>query len=369
MSRTLLALWISGLMTVAMPGLAAVVGTPLATEMDPDQAKTAMTLFSEEAQALERALDGKLRVVVLETSDPIARNFIAKGVLHTDNDTFQHQENGLAAIMAEGGQINGERASVCYVVFNRERAGHVWRNFLQPLAKGADLHPGAAFLVGHEVGHCLDHFERSVRLRAKTSTLAEAGTFGIQPDAWTRSGGGAQVNQEGYSATAKALFSDGAQRQYQERVADAFGVLWGWHREVSADLSKIVRQNRGYAETWSSHATAPALEGIDQFHDQAKLSSLPDLWILARGFQVRASVDKRLLAGGDKAGEGAIANNKAIAVKAGREGVAAVVQTPPQAVPAPAPVKPVRQLDGLGRVKFGSLRRFGSGVNGVNGGN
>lgn len=345
--RMVLSVFALGAVSAAQAGI---VGTPLPTALEADQGRQLMGLLEEEAGILEQALTGRMRVVVLATTDPIVASFIARGVLKTDQETLAHQQNGLAAVLAEGGQVNGQKTDACYVIFDQRRAAHLWRNFVQPLAHGENLHPAAAFLVGHEVGHCLDHAERSAKLNSGTSTRAQATTFGVQPDAWSRAGGTDKVDRASYGPIAKALFKDGAQRQYQERVADPFGVLWAWHRGADASLLAGVMATRDKAETWSSHATAPSLAGIEQFREQATTANMGDLWTIARALQVRTGVDARLQTGGDKAVATQTSTSKP------------QTQTQPQV--ATQTPQPVRQVDRLGPVRFDSMRRFGSGAQG-----
>lgn len=350
-----------GLLFLASSANAALVGTPLPDAMTAEQAQRSTGLFQEEAQILEASLEGKMKIVVMGTDDPIIRNYVARGLLHTDGDSFSKQENGLAAVLVVGGKINGITQTACYVVFNPARAAHAWRNFLDPLTQKGDQHAGAAFLMGHEVGHCLDQFERNTRLSVKNWSSGEAGTFGIQTDAWIRSGGDAQkINMEEYRKIAKPFFADGAQLQYQERLADAFGVLWAWHRKADLKLAATVRQNRGYAETWSSHATAPALKDIDQFQDQAQAMTLPDIWMLSRGLQVKSGVDARLKMAGDKGVRTTIAKAE---TKPAAEKPAEIKPTVAAEIPKTEDVKPIKQLDAMGRVRFGEQKRFGQTMN------
>lgn len=346
--KTLATLLLSAVSSLSQ---AATSPMPLSKDIPSDYAQKITDLLIQEGEVLQQAVGSKMQVVVMSTDDPTTRNFIARGILHTDEDSFQHQENGLAALLVGGGKINGVTQTVCYVVFNKERAGHIWRNFIVPLSQGDNLNPGISFLMGHEVGHCLDHQERTARL-SKTLTLAEAGTVGIQTDAWIRSGGATTITNAAYAETAKTLFKDGGQRQYQERVADAFGVLWGWHRGLDVKSVDVVRENRANLDSWSTHSTNAALNGIEEFYDVAPLS-INELWMLARGIQVRTGVDKRLMAGGDKAIINTVAktNNNTVAL----------TETPQQ----PQPKQPLVK-DAMGRVIFENTRKFGSGINGGN---
>jgi hypothetical protein len=324
-------------------------------DIEAAQASELLGLMQSEAALLEKAIGGQLRIAVISTDDPIVGSFMAQGIFHTDMATFTKQEGGLAGFVT-GGQINGQKANVCYVMLHRATAAATWRNFVEPLAKGDSMLMAAAFLTGHEVGHCLDHYETSTKLGERNNwNIGEAGAFGIQPSAWKRAGGG-DITRTNWARVSGALYTDPAQTQYQERVADAFGLLWAWHRGATPKFLPILTEARIHTLSWSSHATVPALAGIEQFQAQAGTSDVGDLWTLARAMQVKAGVDSRLGDGGDKGVMLAGGPTKSIA-------------TPslPNAIPAPAasPIqeKPLKK-DDAGRIRFDSLPHFGSSMNG-----
>lgn len=259
-------------------------------------------LFQEQARLMEAHLGGQMRVVLLHTDDPLVRQFVAQGITKKTPDEFARVENGLAAVMVDGGQINGVKTRACYIVYNKQRAGHVWRNFLEPMGKGEDMSVGAAFLVGHEVAHCLDHSERTAMLGQKSSWPTEkAAAFGVLPDAWREVGGGDTISLKGYNERATQMYVQRGQMQYTERVADIFGTLWAFSRGAGPEIADVLRASRRH-EDWGTHATVPALDGIEDHAAGAKAMAAGEMWSLARGLQVQAGVHESVAMGGEKAG-------------------------------------------------------------------
>lgn len=333
----------------------AATATPLAREMPDSQNNKVVELFQEQARLVEGYVGGQMQVVLLHTNDPLVREFVARGITKTTPEAFSKTENGLAAVMVDGGKINGVKTLACYIVYNKERAGHIWRNFLVPMGKGEDLSTGAAFLVGHEVAHCLDHLERKAMLGSQSSWPVEkAAVFGVLPDAWRMVGGGETINLTDYSQKASQVYSQRGQMQYTERVADIFGALWAFHQGAAPEIADTLRTSRN-ALDWSSHATVPALAEIEKHATGAKALTPAEMWALARGLQVQAGVDKSVAMNGEKAGT-AVAS----VPKPDPQTVATAQQAKDLGVPTPGSVQapavaPARPIP----VNFNDLPKFG----------
>jgi hypothetical protein len=209
--------------------------------------------------------------------------------------SFTHLESGLAAVAINGGTVNGNAQAVCYVLYSPEQAGPVYRNFVVPITKAADERSAAAFLMGHEVAHCLDHFERFDVLRKKMIWSAdEVAPIGLSPIAVTRVFG-ANFASGNYFTQGVALYKDSAQAQYEERVADAFGMAWVWRLGGKQAVLDALIESRSHANPWDVHATAPVLVAMGKNKSAlTKTDSLADVWALARKTQLEVGVDPSL---------------------------------------------------------------------------
>lgn len=261
----------------------------------PAEAQAALfTLFQEELARLQPGIPFA-KLVLLNTSEPTYRSYAAAGLLGVGNDAFSHLESGLAAVGVYGGQVNGQPMPVCYVLYQPEEAGHIYRNFVQPIAAVADQRSAAAFLMAHEVGHCLDRFERHDQLGKKMVwAAADLAPLGLEPNAVTRVFG-ATMASGAYEARTKDLYRDNGQRQYEERVADVFGMAWVWRLGGKETVRDALVQTRSHTDPWDAHATAPALTALDHYKDPlSQTNSVGEVWVLARKVQLQVGVDPSL---------------------------------------------------------------------------
>lgn len=245
-------------------------------------------------------LESQFAVVGLSTDDPHMRNFIANGVLRMNPDIYTRMESGLASLYVANGKLNGQSRRVCYVLSNPERARHIWRSFV---AKGekddAAIAWAAKYLVAHEVGHCLDRWQRSSYTQGNEITQGQLGLMGVPAVAFERTfGAGRTVSDKEYRDQQVVLYRDGALLQYQERVADAFAVLWVMGQKIPNDNLKPIWDTRNRIAAngvHHAHATTPALQKAYAFG--MNLKTLPDLqtlWDMARKSQIAAGVDPSL---------------------------------------------------------------------------
>lgn len=259
----------------------------------PPTAENLDILLREELKRLENALGGRMGISLFRTDDPTVQSFISGGILRVPQEAYLRLESGLAAVAVLEGKHNDEKRAMCYVLFNPHRAGHVVRSSFQPIAQATgDARQGAAYLAAHETAHCLDHLEREGLLAKQMQwTADEAVTVGLQPDAFRRVFG-AKAATASYKPRLTELYGDLAQRQYEERVADAFGVLWVWRMGGSEEVRRTVHEFRARDRPKNAHYTAPILEAIPAVKDHlATTQSIDEVWTLARTLQRQTGVD------------------------------------------------------------------------------
>lgn len=312
---------------------------PLPDNVPTEAQAATFTLFQEELARLQKGIPFA-KLVLLDTSQAAYRYYAAAGLLKEDEVSFTRLESGLAAAAISGGAVDGSAQPVCYVLYSPDQAGSVYRNFVTPIAKVADARSAAAFLMAHEVGHCLDHFERHDRLGKKMIwNTADLAPLGLAPAAVQRVFGDTMATGA-YFSRGLDLYLDNAQRQYEERVADLFGMAWVWRLGGTQAVLDALIESRSHANAWDAHATVPALVALGK--DKAALAntaSVADVWALARQIQLQVGVDPSLGAGSEHA----------------LNPMGKYLQKPTEA--APEPDRPLPQPQGQ---DFNDLPRFGA---------
>lgn len=299
-------------------------------------------LLPQELKRLENALGGRMGVALFRTDDPTVQAFIAGGILNVPQEAYLRLESGLAAVAVLEGKHNNQKRAMCYVLLNPERAASARRSFFEPIAQATgDPRQGAAFLAAHEVAHCLDHLEReSLLAKHMRWDAGQAEAVGIQPYAFTRLFG-THAATAAYRARLNDLYADLAQRQYEERLADAFGVLWVWRMGGAQSVLEKVIQVRKGERAHNAHATAPVLAMLDSVKPQLEQAQGVDaVWSLARQVQRHVGVDSSLGPGSTVA-----TNPLSTAIQNAREQAR-------KDLPPPAPPRPKA---------WNELPRFGSG--------
>jgi hypothetical protein len=260
-------------------------------------------LLHEELTRLQQGIPF-VTLVLLNTNDPMYRAYLAAGILHQSDDAFTHLESGMASVLTLDGLANGKKGPVCYVMYHPDEAGAVYRDFVVPVTQVADERSAAAYLMGHEVGHCLDRLERHVLMAGKMVWNAEdVAALGLSPVAVQRVYG-ATVATATYEAQPNALARDNAQRQYEERVADVFGLAWVWRLGGADAMAQALETSRSRMQPWQAHFTTPALEALNQPGPRetlGKSQSVSEVWRLARQIQQQVGVDPSLGPGSDHA--------------------------------------------------------------------
>lgn len=267
---------------------------------DAEGAKKLNAALAIEAERFNRLFHDKFSVSLLDTGDGLVRQFVATGILKMNPDIYTRMESGLAAIYLSNGKINGQARPVCYVLNNPSRAEHLWRGFVSHESrKESDIQWGASYLMAHEVGHCLDRQQREdITQRGEwDSTQMEA--MGIPVAAFNRTfGEGRKINANEYRQQQIVLYRDGALLQYQERVADAFAVLWMMGNKSPNENLKPIWDTRirvGGHGKHKSHSTLPTLQKAYALGmDMKELPSMEHLWTLARRAQMEGGIDASL---------------------------------------------------------------------------
>lgn len=285
-----LSAWAFGL-SLPMPRAQAEAAATVSTPMTADQVAVIWPLLQTETQRLQSSIPW-LKLALLDTRDPTYRAFMAAGVLKVSDADLVRMEQGLASVAVQQSQVNGQASAVCYILFDADHAGSLYRSMFLPLQAASDSHSAAAYLVGHETGHCLDRLERQQKLAQDMAwNSADLAPLGVSPIAAQRVFGD-QMATAAYTSQIRRLSADAAQSQYEERVADAFGVLWVWRLGGAARLRDVLATYRSHQSPWAAHFTTPTLMQLDQEKEAlAQTQSVAQIWALAREAQLATGVD------------------------------------------------------------------------------
>jgi hypothetical protein len=253
-----------------------------------------------ETERFDRLLGQRFSVSLLNTEDGLVRQFIANGVLKMNPDIYTRMESGLASIYVANGKINGQARPVCYVLNNPARAGHLWRSFVPEDDKGEKaVQWAASYLVAHEVGHCLDRLQREAYTQKGQWNAEQLQGIGIPVAAFNRTfGAGRTITAKEYSDQQVVLNRDGGLMQYQERVADAFAVLWMMANKSPNEHLKPIWDTRNRVASHGvhhAHATTPTLQKAYALGMEIKtMPNMDTLWGLARQAQIQGGIDATL---------------------------------------------------------------------------
>ena len=290
---------------VGTPGTAPAVTQEAVAEADPYAPELLEGMMEAEIQRLNQALAPTMKAVLLRTDNPQFRQYVASGLLQMSSREFAKHDHGLAGMVAVGGKHNGVQTPVCYVLFDAERGEGLWKQYIVPLKQVSHPQSGAAWLMGHEVGHCLDQMDRSGKINKRLSwTADQAIGIGLWPQSIANAYG-TNFSKDTFLADPYRLYAQPGQQQFGERVADAFATLWMMKLGGTVKAVEILREQRLRMDPSKPHFAGPVFDlSLDQRERALAMGRVDALWNTARDIQRKAgvspetnSVDAGFLAG------------------------------------------------------------------------
>lgn len=244
-----------------------------------------------------------MKVVIVNTQNTLLRKFVAQNILKTDKETFDSIDEGLSSVLSLQTKVNSSYIPTCYIMFRKESLGSLKSNVLDPYSAAIGKQATAAFLVGHQISHCMDNLERFKVLPKQNVWFAnDAAKVGLAAPVMRRLYPyGMNYNQ--YSHTTMHFYQDIGQRQYQERMADIFGIFLTLYRGYPEKIIDLVMKSHSNASSVSPHDTNPALVGLSSKYAAIPKTSIQALWKGARNIQYMTGINKAL---GDGASESVV---------------------------------------------------------------
>jgi len=128
-----------------------------------------------------------MRVVIVDTEEFELRRFVATNILRANSNNFESIDTGMTAILSLNTKMNDNIIPVCYVVLKNDQQKDLMDKYIYPLSKISNMDSIAAYLVAHEVTHCMDNLERYKVLPKSTTWFPDtAKNVGLSPDAVRR---------------------------------------------------------------------------------------------------------------------------------------------------------------------------------------
>lgn len=234
-----------------------------------------------------------VKIAIVQTNNTLLRRFVIQGLLRSDDSRVSKMDTGLFPVMSQS-YIDGKITPTCYILYDRKNLSVLNQQEFIPLSKATDEKTAAAFIVGHMAAHCMDQFERSKIIPLKQIWYpAELAKYGVQPSAFRRIFY-MRLTPGQYFAKQTELFDDNAQRQYEERLADIFGILWVLSNNNTAPIAKAVLALRKNMSETSPHNTLPVLKYAFVDSLSQNNNSLSNLWQTARRNQFITGVSTSL---------------------------------------------------------------------------
>lgn len=248
-------------------------------------------MLQTEVQRMAQAVAPAFTVVLMPTDDPMYKQFVSSGLLKMTAGEYAQHDHGLGGMMVQGGKVNTTTSDVCYVLYDPQRGEQLWKSFIVPLAEGNHPQTGAAWLVGHEVGHCLDQRERSKKINTRLSWRADdAQTLGLWPNA-VRKTYGNTFAKDAFLTQPWNLLQQPSQQQYGERVADIFATFWTLKLGADPKLLNAARDIRSKVSPSAAHYTVPVFDAVKTNASFATRQVRVDvIWDIARNVQKSAGV-------------------------------------------------------------------------------
>ena len=235
-----------------------------------------------------------MKVIIVNTDEFELRRFIANNILRSNSNNFESIDTGLTSILSLNTKINNFTIPVCYVVLKDDQQTSLMQKYIAPLSKIAKPDAVAAYLVAHQVSLCMDNLERyKVLPKVNTWFPDSAKTVGLSPDAIRRLYPYGMTYNE-YSRTTMHLYNDLAQRQYQERIGDIFGLYLSLYAGYDPNIvNGVIALRKGLKDT-SSYNTYDAIKDLNTDYETANKTNVKTLWQSARRLQEISGVDSSL---------------------------------------------------------------------------
>lgn len=236
-----------------------------------------------------------MKVVLVPSRDDLMYQFMLSDVAKGSEDRLRYKkfDDGIFSVLGMP-LINGKKIPMCYLIFDNMIEDYA-NKILTPLQNRVGKEATASLVVGHNVGICLDELERQRKVNTKNTWFAnEVHQIGLYADSFQ------SIFPRGMKANIfplkeREITSTNSQRQYQQRVADGFAVLWAYNRGYKNAYEAFI-EVKDYVNPTSTHYIVPALKGLKQklIAMRTNTLTLSNIWKIARQNQKTVGVEKKI---------------------------------------------------------------------------
>lgn len=260
----------------------------LNTDFDPNLLEN---ILNEEVRRLKNSIDA-FNIVLLDINNPTYRRFISMGILKMTDNQFSRHSHGLSGMLAKSGN-----EQVCYILLDKTKGRNLWDMFIKPMSLNNHPSTGAAWITGHEAGHCLDQLDRVKYMNNRLSwNVNNSKVIGIHPRAIVDTYNKDLFAKAAYYQDPRKLLENPVQQQFAERAADIFATFWVSKLGANDNFIDVIKNERARLNPASPHFTAPVYDKIrEKLKDTNNMNNLYDIWMETRNLQYSIGVSQEVL--------------------------------------------------------------------------
>lgn len=234
-----------------------------------------------------------MKILIVPSQDDLMFNFM-KGTIGKSIN-YKKMDDGIFSILGKP-YINGKEIPMCFIAFDDVIEDYN-EKILKPLEANIGKEATASLIVGKHVGFCLDDLERQNKV-FKTNTwfsneVSKIGLYSKSFQALYPLG----LRSNLYKIKEQEILSNNAQKQYQQRIADSFGVLWAYNRGFKQVYKKFIDfKIKENVKNYSIYNTLNAIKNLSSklVYMETNKITLSKIWKIARDNQKIVGVDKSL---------------------------------------------------------------------------
>ena len=226
-----------------------------------------------------------MKVYIVGDNNPVVKNFVKKNVLKKHGYDYR---DAFISELSMSAKINNSKIPVCYI-YPKENISREYNNFFKDLYmetynNSLKEEQIIKFLLGKELGYCLDALERDNYLNNNKLIYAkEAHKLGINSNLFGQKFAHGMRNDE-YDST--IFFKDSKQLIYQNMIADIFGFLLSYDSKYDNNHLIQFYYNHDYIKNNKYHKNLIKEMKNIMKKDTLKGKKISDLWKISRNIQV-----------------------------------------------------------------------------------
>lgn len=236
-----------------------------------------------------------MKILLITSKDDLMYHFMINNVLKGKEEELKNKkfDDGIFALLGKP-IINERIVPMCYLVFD-DLINEYNNKILMPLENEIGKEATASLIIGHNVAICLDQLERENKIfKANTWFSNEVYKIGLYQNTF-QSLFPRGMKPSIFALKENEIMLNNAQKQYQQRLADSFAVLWSYNRGFKNSYQAYMNV-KSYVPDYSTHNTLSALKNLNPKFIQMRTNTLTlsQIWKIARENQKNSGVSQAL---------------------------------------------------------------------------